>query len=150
MQKKNIRTGDWVVVCDGRKAMILENTGDEKFPNLRMHKTFDHPDSATHELGRDKPGRMFESHGQRRSSVEQADLHDAAERAFLKSLVEFLQVSLETSPERAMIVVAPPRALGMMRPVYSPALRQSILREIDKDLIKQPIYEIEQALLQSG
>ena len=30
MKKAVIRQGDWVVVCDGRKALILENQGDEK------------------------------------------------------------------------------------------------------------------------
>ena len=28
MDKINIKSGDWVVVCDGRKAIILENIGD--------------------------------------------------------------------------------------------------------------------------
>ena len=35
MTKRKIEKGGWVVVCDGRKAMILENTGDEVFPNLK-------------------------------------------------------------------------------------------------------------------
>jgi Protein required for attachment to host cells len=35
-------------------------------------------------------------------------------------------------------------ALGMIRPEYSPALRRSIVQEIAKDLVKQPVHEIEQ------
>jgi hypothetical protein len=35
MQKVKIRQGDWVIVCDGKKALVLENTGDEKFLNLK-------------------------------------------------------------------------------------------------------------------
>ena len=34
MTKMKIGTGDWIVVCDGRKALILENLGDRVFPNL--------------------------------------------------------------------------------------------------------------------
>jgi protein required for attachment to host cells len=30
-----IEHGDWVVVCDGRKALILTNMGDHMAPNLR-------------------------------------------------------------------------------------------------------------------
>jgi len=41
MSKLKIGTGDWVVVCDGRKALILANQGDEKFPNLRRREV--HP-----------------------------------------------------------------------------------------------------------
>ncbi|MGB7656831.1 MAG: host attachment protein, partial [Pseudolabrys sp.] len=34
MTKTTIGKGDWIVVCDGRKALIYENAGDEKFVNL--------------------------------------------------------------------------------------------------------------------
>ena len=30
MHKLKIRQGDWVIVCDGKKALVLENAGDEK------------------------------------------------------------------------------------------------------------------------
>jgi protein required for attachment to host cells len=39
--------------------------------------------------------------------------------------------------------IAPPRALGTIRPAYSPALRRAIVQEIDKDLVKSPIDEVE-------
>ena len=31
-----IHNGEWVVVCDGGKALILENAGDTVFPDLRQ------------------------------------------------------------------------------------------------------------------
>ena len=34
-----IHKGDWVVVCDGAKALVLENAGDAKFPNLKTLET---------------------------------------------------------------------------------------------------------------
>ena len=45
-----------------------------------------------------------------------------------------------------MILVAPPRALGMIRPAYSHALRAAVRAEVDKDLVKQPVHEIEKHL----
>lgn len=38
MDKMRIDKSDWLVVCDGRKALILENLGDEMFPNLRTRE----------------------------------------------------------------------------------------------------------------
>ena len=35
-----IRHGEWVVVCDGAKALVLENVGDVKFPNLKTVRSF--------------------------------------------------------------------------------------------------------------
>ncbi len=32
MMPTRLRYGDWVVVCDGRKALFFENEGDAEFP----------------------------------------------------------------------------------------------------------------------
>ena len=55
---------------------------------------------------------------------------------------------LRLPPARAksLIVVAPPRALGMIRPAYSHALKGAVRAEVDKDLVKMPVHEIEKHL----
>ena len=58
MNKIKIGTGDWIVVCDGRKALILENRGDRMFPNLHTREVREQPDPSTHALGSDAPGRV--------------------------------------------------------------------------------------------
>ena len=60
MEAVKIKSGDWVVVCDGRKALILENEGDAMFPNLRTKETHEHEDSKTSEQGTDRPGRVHD------------------------------------------------------------------------------------------
>ena len=149
MDRSTLRKGHWVVVCDGRKALILENAGDEKFPNLRTKETRDHPDASTREQGASPPGRSFQSVGPRRSAVAQTDWHDEAERGFLKELAERLNSAIEAGETRAITMVASPRALGMIRPMYSLGLRHAIAREIAKDLVKQPVHEIERAITSS-
>ena len=47
MTKMKIDTGDWIVVCDGRKALILANLGDRMFPNLHTREVREHPDLST-------------------------------------------------------------------------------------------------------
>ncbi len=61
MSELLIQHGEWVVVCDGAKALVLENAGDAKFPNLKTIKVFEQKDLATHELGADAPGRAYQS-----------------------------------------------------------------------------------------
>ena len=46
-------------------------------------------------------------------------------------------------------MVASPRALGMIRDVYSPAVRKAIRAELGKDLVKVPVHEIEKQLFAS-
>jgi len=53
MEKLNVRSGEWVVVCDGRKALILENIGDAVHPNLHTREVRDHPEPRTSEQGTD-------------------------------------------------------------------------------------------------
>jgi protein required for attachment to host cells len=146
MSGLKINTGDWVIVCDGRKALILENVGDRMFPNLRQLEVHEHPDAATRELGTDTPGRVHPSMGTARSSVEQTDWHDEAERAFLHELAMRLDTAVRTGQTKALIVVAPPRALGMLRKAYTGSIRDALQNEVGKDLIKHPIHEIEKQL----
>jgi len=146
MSGLKINAGDWVVVCDGRRALILENFGDRVYPNLRQLEVRDRPDAFTHELGTDTPGRVHASVGTARSSVEQTNWHDEAERAFLHELAMRLDTAVTTGQTKALIIVAPPRALGMLRKAYTSSIAGALQQEIDKDLIKHPIYEIEKQL----
>ena len=147
MSKLLIQHGEWVVVCDGAKALVLENAGDAKFPNLKTIKVFEQKDLATHDLGAGPPGRAFSpaGHGSR-GTVEQTDWHDQAERAFLVHLVQYLDGALAAGKTKSIILAASPRALGMIRPAYSHALRAAVRAEVDKDLVKLPIHEIEKHL----
>jgi protein required for attachment to host cells len=146
MNSLKLDTGDWVVVCDGRKAIILENVGDQKFPNLHIKEIREHTQTRTSAEGSDAPGRVQQSAAPARSAVEQTDWHDQEERAFLTALASRLHLGITKGETRALIVVAAPRALGMIRNGYSPALRNAIGAELGKDLVKLPVHEIEKHL----
>ena len=137
-----IRHGEWVVVCDGAKALILENAGDMKIPSLKTVKVLAQRDLPTHALGTDAPGRTGNSVGSARSAVEQTDWHDQSERAFLVHLAQQLDSAIAAGLAKSLIMVAPPRALGMIRPAYSQALKGAVRAEVDKDFVKMPLHEI--------
>jgi len=147
MEKMKVGTGDWVVVCDGRKALILENLGDRMFPNLHMREVREHPDPLTSAQGTDAPGRVHPSVGTARSALEQVDWHEESERAFLKELAGRLHHAVTSGETKALTVVASPRALGMIRADYSDAVRKALHGEVHKDLVKLSVYEIEKQLL---
>lgn len=141
VKRRQLTPGCWVVICDGAKALILENKGDEKFPNLRSIEVHMRNDAKTRELGSDKPPRVQQ--GPHRSSIDQTDLHDQAEREFLESLAGRLHQGVAAKQPKQLILVAPSRALGMIRPSYTPALKEALIAELDKDFVKMPIPEIE-------
>ena len=146
MSKVKIAQGEWVVVCDGAKALLLENVGDEKFPNLKTQKVYEQDDPKTHELGTDAPGRAISSVGSARSSMEQTDWHTQLEERFLKALAAHLDHAVQAGQIRSLIVIAPPRALGVLRQAYSVTLRHAVRAELDKDLVRLPVYDIEKHL----
>jgi protein required for attachment to host cells len=40
-------------------------------------------------------------------------------------------------------VIAAPRALGMIRSAYTPAVNRAVRAEIRRDYVKMPVHEIE-------
>ncbi len=143
----SIQEGEWVIVCDGAKALILENSGDAKFPNLKTREVFEHKAAATRDLGTDKPGRSNSSVGSGRSAVTQTDWHTQEEESFLADLAAKLDHAVTANEVKSMVVVAPPRALGFLRQAYGHGLKAAVRVEIDKDLVKMPVHEIEKYLM---
>ena len=66
---------------------------------------------------------------------------------FLEDVARHLDTEIRRGATKNLIIVAAPRALGMLRPAYSATVRQALRAEIDKDWVKTPIYEIEKRLL---
>jgi protein required for attachment to host cells len=146
MLKLKIRQGDWIVVCDGKKALVMENAGDEKFLDLKTREVFEHPDAKTSALGTAAPGRSFNSVGNGRSAMEEVDWHEQEEQRFLQKLLDYLNAAVHAGQIKSLMIVAPPRALGVLRQSYSHELRRALRGEIDKDLVKMPVHEIEKHL----
>jgi protein required for attachment to host cells len=141
-----VRRGDWVVVCDGKKALLFENLGDTKVLKLKTREVHEQPDAKTSDQGTDKPGRSVNSIDSRRSAMEQTDWHDQEEERFLQRLASRLDAEVNAGNAKSVIMVAPPRALGVLRQAYSQNLRNVLRAEIDKDLVRMPVSEIERRL----
>ena len=142
MTNRRFDHGDWVVVADGARALILENVGDRKFPDLRTKENYRQPDPKSRDLGTDKPGRAFSSVGDARSAMEQVDWHDQEEQRFLAQLATRLDRAILAGETKSLTVVAPARALGVLRKAYSFHVRQALKGEIEKDYVKLPVDEI--------
>lgn len=142
-----LKSGQWVLVADGARAILLQNEGTALAPQLRAVRTFEHHNPKTSELGDDKPGRAFESTGTRRSATESPDLHQRAEDRFVAGLMTMLADEAKAEDYSGVIVVAPPVALGEMRKHVSNGLKDHIVAWIDKDLTKETIPAITKAVI---
>lgn len=146
MSRFNIGHKSWVIVCDGAKALFLRNDGDAGLVNLTVVEHQSQPDEATRDLGSDRPGRVHQSHGASRSAMEETDWHEQAEAEFLKGVANKVEKLVESREIKAMILVAPPKALGILRAELA-SLPEGIIRaEIDKGLVRLTVSEIEKHL----
>jgi protein required for attachment to host cells len=148
MAKLIIPHDGFVFVGDGRKALFLRNDGDEKFPNLKTERVFvDHKNPPTREQGTDEPGRAFAGVGARRSAIEQADWHELEERHFAREVAAALEKVVRERKIKTLVVAAPPRTLSELRQRFHADVKARIIAEIDKDLTKLPVYDIEKHLV---
>lgn len=131
-----------VLVTDGGRAIIFRNAGQAQRPSLEALKTYAHDNPPTHELGTDKPSRVMESVGTRRSAAEQTDLHQQAEDRFVQQIAADMEKDLKAGEFEELIVIAPPVALGVYRKAASPHLAKATLMEINKDLTKHAPDEV--------
>ena len=74
--------------------------------------------------------------------MEEVDWHDQEEQSFLGRLAARLDKAVLGGEAPSLIVVAPPRAIGVLRKQFSAHVKQSIKAEIEKDYVKMPIDEI--------
>lgn len=132
-----------ILVCDGRKALFIRNAGPAGKPMFEIEQEM-HETSAAHsaDLGSDKPGRLTNVIGPR-SAIEGTDWHDAAEEAFLRRAVEAFTALCDANGVSEIVLVAPPRALAVVRKAASKSLQDRVIGAIDKDLTKHPVHEIE-------
>ena len=144
----NIEHGASVFVTDGCKALFLCNDGDAEFPDLRLVSKWEAPAPADRELKSDAPGRVFSSRGgsARRSSYDEGDFHEQAEAEFVERIANLVNEQALEDATKEIVLVAPPRTLGVMRKHLDLDTSDRIAAEIPKDLVKHPIAAIERLL----
>ncbi|MEY9358718.1 protein required for attachment to host cells [Bradyrhizobium yuanmingense] len=136
-----------VFVGDGRKALFLRNEGDERFPNLKMEAVFERENPSAHSHGSDRPGRVSKgSHSGQRSAVEITDWHELEEERFARQVAAAAERLLRSEHATSLIVVAPPRTLAELRSAFHDDVRRRVVAELDKDLTKHPVGDIEKHL----
>ena len=136
------KTVTWVLIADGAQARILENTGPGK--GLKAVEGLDwaiEPLQAQ-DINSDKPGRSHTSVG--RSGVESNDPVAQRETEFVKSLAAMLDRKLQQGAFDRLVVAAAPIALGDLRKAISPAVKKTIVAELNKDLTNLPTAQLDQ------
>lgn len=136
-----------ILIGDGRKALLLRNQGDEKFANLVTERVLENLESPENAENGDRPGRVFPAaHASARSAVEGHDPHEAEAHRFAARAAHELEQVFRARATKAVVIAAPAKTLADLRHVLHGDVKSRILAEIDKDLTKMPVWEIEKHL----
>ena len=141
-----LKTGPWVLIADGEKALFLENIGDEQDMHLKVIRKEEQDNPETSEQGTDRPGRFNDGPSVSRSAVQETDWHALEKHRFAKDLAQMLYKKAHANKFERIVIVAAPQVLGDLRDEIHDEVRSRVIGEIDKTLTNEPIDDIERLL----
>lgn len=123
-----------IAVTDGRNLRVFRNLGNEMEPNLEEQAA--PPIHAQHH------GSTRKHHGGEANPTER-ELEETDHSA---AVAEWLNSQVNAGHIRRLLIVAPPRTLGTLRPHYNSALRAKLLGELNREHTRDSVQRLQEAL----
>jgi protein required for attachment to host cells len=140
-----------VLVTDGRKLLFLRNHGDEKQIDLRTEAHDERADRKDSEIKSDAPGTIGQSAGYSgRVAYEETDFHQQEEDRWVKDAAEELRSRALRNDFDALAIIAPPKALGVLRKELHKEVERRIVITLNKEMTDRPVVDIEDLLAGEG
>ena len=137
-----------VLVADGRKMLFFRNRGDEDQIDLRTEahdaRKYQRKDR---EIKTDAPGVVQQSFGSGRSTYEEPDFQQQEEDRWIKDAAEELKDRALRNDFDALAVVAPPKALGVLRKCLHKEVEKRLVCTVNKEMSGRPVPDIEALLI---
>jgi protein required for attachment to host cells len=135
-----------VLVADGRKMLFFRNHGDENQIDLRTEAHDAREERKDREIKTDAPGTTKQSAGYGRSTYEEADFQQQEEDRWIKDAADELKARALRNDFDALAIVAPPKALGMIKKSLHKEVERRLMFTLNKEMSGRPIPDIEALL----
>ena len=135
-----------VLVADGRKMLFFRNHGDENQIDLRTEAHEARQERKDREIKSDGPGTVRQSAGYGRSTYEETDFQQQEEDRWIKDAADELKARALRGDFQALAIVAPPKALGILRKELHKEVERRIICTVNKEMSGRPIPDIEALL----
>jgi protein required for attachment to host cells len=132
-----------VLVADGRKMLLFRNQGDEDQIDLRTEAHDQREERKDSEIKTDAPGGIHQSAGYGRSTYEETDFHQQEEDRWIKDAADELKRRALRNDFEALAIVAPPKALGVLKKCLHKEVQRRIICTVNKEMSGRPIPDIE-------
>lgn len=135
-----------VLVADGTKVLYLRNQGDENQIDLRTESHDQREDRKDRDIKTDAPGTTKQSGGYGRSTYEETDFQQQEEDRWVKDAADELKARVLRNDFEALAIVAPPKALGILKKALHKEVEKRIVCTVNKEMSGRPIPDIEALL----
>ncbi len=135
----------WVLVAHEAGARLFENLGPGK--GLRLLEDIDHPEGRQRDgdFDADRPGRSFRRNAGdvRRSAMSRSEgPHDRVISDFARALASKLQKARTAGQYDRLVLVAPPKFLGLLRSSLDAPTAGCVVGSLNKDLASSDQKEL--------
>ncbi|HUG45788.1 MAG TPA: host attachment family protein [Sphingomicrobium sp.] len=145
-----IPNGALIFVGDGTKMLFLRNKGDSEMLDLRTESHDERSDKMDRELKTDAPGAQSPRVGIGRDTMEESDFHQQEEDRWVKEAAEELNRRALGNDFDALVIVAPPKALGVLRKKLHKETERRVVLTVNKEMTDRPVRDIEELLVGEG
>jgi protein required for attachment to host cells len=135
-----------VLVADGRKMLFFRNHGDENQIDLRTEAHEARNELKDRDIKTDARGTVKQSAGYGRSTYEETDFHQQEEDRWIKDAADELKARVLRGDFEALAIVAPPKALGVLKKCLHKEVAKRVVCTINKEMSGRPIPDIEALL----
>ncbi len=132
-----------VLVADGTKVLFLRNHGDENQIDLRTESHDARQDRKERYFRTDAPGTVKQSFGYGHSTYEETNFKQQEEDRWIKDAAEELKKRVLRGDFDALAIVAPPKALGVLKKCLHSEVQKRIVCTVNKEMSGRPIPDIE-------
>ena len=138
-------TNTCILVAHDAGARVFESRGPGK--GIDLVETIEHPEGRMRDrdIDSDRPGRSFrkDSGDPRRAAMSRKEgPHDRAVSNFARALTDKLQQARMENQYERLVLVAPPRLLGLLRSSLDGPTAQLVVGSLDKDLASSKEAEL--------
>ncbi len=132
-------TSHIILVCDAKRGLIMRNQGNQP---LHLEQEFHNDLAATsHQLGSSPPGRTSNKVGPG-SAVATTNYHDQEKMRFIQTLAKSFIAYAQAHIDAAIIMIAPPKSLALLRQATAVDFKHRNVTEINKDITKNTIEDM--------
>ena len=138
-----------ILVADGRKALFLRNEGDGQRVNLRTASHRERADRKNSDIKTAPSGQSPAPAGSGLfgGTMGEPDFHQQEEDRFARELAEKINAMALDGAFDELVVIAPARTMGELRPLWHKETARRIVGEHVKEMTGRPVEDIEALLV---